>query len=333
MLERVQHAVTLIYSSYRLDKSASRYTIVCINLKRMDTDMENAGKPLKFGGEWTAEKLELVRKYLCAYTTALKNQPFKLVYIDAFAGTGYCGKGEGEVPETQIIPELAESEAQAFLKGSARTALEVEPQFHNFIFIDHDISNCAELSNLGDEYPDLKNRITVINADANTYLQELAKRNWLRQGERAVLFLDPYAMQVEWSTIQAVAQTQAIDMWYLFPLAAVNRLLRRDAEIDDAWRQRLDRIFGTNDWETAFYQRRATQTLFGEEESIEKVATFDGIKNFLLDRLKGEFADVVPNPVILENSRCSPLFLLCFAAGNPKGAPIAVKIARGILRR
>ena len=42
-----------------------------------------------FGGRWTEEKLEILRKYLQAYNTALKNQPFKRVYIDAFAGTGY----------------------------------------------------------------------------------------------------------------------------------------------------------------------------------------------------------------------------------------------------
>ena len=34
---------------------------------------------------------------------------------------------------------------------------------------------------------------------------------------RAVLFLDPYGMQVEWATIEAVAKTKAIDLWLLFP--------------------------------------------------------------------------------------------------------------------
>lgn len=43
----------------------------------------------QFGGDWTQAKLEAVRKYLVAYTTALKKQPFTLNYIDAFAGTGY----------------------------------------------------------------------------------------------------------------------------------------------------------------------------------------------------------------------------------------------------
>ena len=41
-----------------------------------------------FGGPWTEEKLAILKKYLDTYTTVLKNQPFRLIYIDAFAGTG-----------------------------------------------------------------------------------------------------------------------------------------------------------------------------------------------------------------------------------------------------
>ncbi len=294
--------------------------------------MADTKRPLGFGGDWTAEKLGRVRKYLSAYATALKNQPFRLTYIDAFAGTGYCGRGPEVALDAQPIPELADSETQAFLKGSARIALEVDPPFHEFIFIDRDPANCAELGSLSDEYPTLKDRISVVKADANAYLQNLAAHDWIARRERAVLFLDPYAMQVDWATIQAVARTRAIDMWYLFPLAAVNRLLRRDAKIDEAWRDRLNRIFGTSDWEAAFYQRREMQTLFEQVESVEKVATFGRIKEFLLERLRDEFADVAQNPLVLENSR-APLFLLCFAVGNERGAALAVKIAQHILRR
>ena len=42
-----------------------------------------------YGGQWTFEKLKILENYLDCYTTALKSQPFKLVYIDAFAGSGY----------------------------------------------------------------------------------------------------------------------------------------------------------------------------------------------------------------------------------------------------
>ena len=41
-----------------------------------------------FGGNWTEEKLDILAKYLDAYTTALKNKQFRLVYLDAFAGAG-----------------------------------------------------------------------------------------------------------------------------------------------------------------------------------------------------------------------------------------------------
>src|SRR5690348_13935074 len=47
------------------------------------------GKAHSFGGDWTSKKLAVVEKYLSAYLDALKNQPFKTAYIDAFAGTGY----------------------------------------------------------------------------------------------------------------------------------------------------------------------------------------------------------------------------------------------------
>ena len=47
----------------------------------------------QFGGPWTQEKLGILKKYLDAYTTALKNQQFCLLYIDAFAGAGTVEQG------------------------------------------------------------------------------------------------------------------------------------------------------------------------------------------------------------------------------------------------
>ena len=41
--------------------------------------------------------------------------------------------------------------------------------------------------------------------------QDLCHKDW--SSHRAVLFLDPYGMQVEWTTIEAIARTGAIDLW------------------------------------------------------------------------------------------------------------------------
>jgi hypothetical protein len=35
----------------------------------------------KFGGAWTVIKIDILKQYLDAYTTALKSQPFNLVLI------------------------------------------------------------------------------------------------------------------------------------------------------------------------------------------------------------------------------------------------------------
>ena len=47
----------------------------------------------EFGGDWTTDKLERVRKYLQAYTVIFNRNPrakkLHTIYVDAFAGTGY----------------------------------------------------------------------------------------------------------------------------------------------------------------------------------------------------------------------------------------------------
>lgn len=59
-----------------------------------------------FGGEWTQKKLQVLEEYLERYNTALKNQPFRRIYIDAFAGTGYTSipKRGKNSKRTQSIP-------------------------------------------------------------------------------------------------------------------------------------------------------------------------------------------------------------------------------------
>ena len=41
--------------------------------------------PHRFGGAWTDQKLDILERYLAAYTTALQHANFKKGYIDAFA--------------------------------------------------------------------------------------------------------------------------------------------------------------------------------------------------------------------------------------------------------
>jgi three-Cys-motif partner protein len=231
-----------------------------------------------------------------------------------------------------LFPELTGGDAAGFIDGSARIALKIQPRFTKYIFIEKDPKRFAELARLKDEFPTLASDVVLINADSNAYLRDICEnRRWDRN--RAVLFLDPFGMQVTWDTMKAIARTKAIDLWILFPLGvAVNRLLRRDARISEGWQRRLDDFFGTPEWRTAFYEARTESSLFGVEARTQKVADFNAIATFFVERLKTIFAGVAKNPLALLNSANTPLYLLCFAAGNERGAKTAVKIAQDILK-
>jgi three-Cys-motif partner protein len=281
-----------------------------------------------FGGDWTEEKLRRVQKYLKAYNVALKKQPFTREYIDAFAGTGYR---EIKQPDSQssLLPELSEEDCQDFLDGSASIALKVEPPFHKFTFIERSQSKYEELCKLKDQHPERE--ISTLRGDANDHIREICSGSW--GFRRAVLFLDPFGMQVTWGTIRAVASTGAIDMWLLFPLGvAVSRLLKKDGNIEESLRRSLDALFGEPSWFDAFYKTETGTDLFGEERRSTYKVDFRSMEKYFIDRLKTIFPGVADNPLQLRNSKNVPLYLLCFAAGNERGAPIAVKIAQGVLK-
>ena len=284
-----------------------------------------------FGGEWTREKLKRIKEYLVSYKIALKNTPFKLAYIDAFAGTGYVNQKDDD--SQTFLPEFSEDEVKGFFEGSARIALQLDDPFDSYIFIEKDKAKASELEILKAEFPQLADRIKSVNQEANEYIKDLCEKDWLKTNRRAVLFLDPYGMQVKWETIEAIARTKAIDLWILFPLGvAVNRLLRNDGQISEKVKLRLDELFGTTEWQNDFLQENPQSELFDSNPKMMKKINLKGIADYFNNRLKTIFEKVASNPLYLTNSKNNPLYLLCFASGNPKGADVAVRIAQHILK-
>lgn len=267
------------------------------------------------------------------FSTNPRAQYYTTWYVDGFASGGYRAIPSKKVTDTGLFPELAEPETQAFVEGSARKALEVEPSFDRYLFVDLDPERCKELETLRTLYPKLASAIQIENREANDYLKLwCATTDWSRA--RAVMFLDPFGTQIEWSLLQSIAQTRAIDLWLLFPLgAAINRMLTRNAPPPSGWADILTRVLGTDTWKTEFYPEKREQTLFGEEETQAKEADWKRIETHFVRRLETIFPGVAHNPLPLRNSRNVPLYLLYFAAGNPKGAKTAIKIAQDILKR
>jgi len=286
-----------------------------------------------FGGDWTDEKLAKLAKYLPAYVQVLKGRAYKYAYIDAFAGPGYRASQRKQGAETQDLwGEDLDKRGRRFTAGSAIVAMRSQPQFHSYIFIENDATALARLKDaLQREFPQRVSSARFELGDANVVLKKLCKLDWKKH--RAVLFLDPYGMEVEWSTMEAVACTQAIDVWILFPAGiGVNRQLPPDGNIPAWARNVLDRLFGTTNWYDRFYSRPATDDMFGASNRVQKTVTSDEIVAYYRERLEEIFPHVASNPLVLCNSKKVPMFALFFAAAHPKYGATAVKIAQDVLK-
>jgi len=289
----------------------------------------------EFGGPWTIIKIEILNKYLNAYTTALKYQPspenpFELIYIDAFAGAGKY-KTKQKLSNGKLF-ELENYNKNTIKIGSARAALEIQNPFHEYFFSDTSDQNIAHLHDLKTEFPELSDRIHIQKVDAGIAIQKIcARTNW--RMKRAVLFLDPFKLDISWPTIEAIAATKAIDMWFLFPISAVNRMLVKSGVIAPGWQSKLTDVFGTDSWKKHFYRNTGQRSLLSllPENKKKKIADFDGIKKYTINRLQSIFAGVAQNPRVLTNNKNSPLFVLFFAVSNERGKKVALTIANHIL--
>ena len=252
----------------------------------------------------------------------MKNQPFNLIYVDAFAGQGsFTLNAEYYLDDYHDFRDLH--------AGSPRRALAIQDKpFDKLLFCEIDPQRFEALARLQQEFPDRD--IAVHNEDANVMLPQFCEN--LQPLDRAVVFLDPFATAVDWSTIDAIARTEKIDCWILFPVKAISQLMPTDHQPRASWAARLDKIFGFRDHWTGLYHRAAQLPLFDSDPGYERPGGSGPIADRYRERLESVFNTVAPTRRILKNSRNSPMFELFFGASNPVGARIAVEIADHILK-
>ncbi len=275
----------------------------------------------EFGGSWTQEKLNILRGYLDAYTAALKGQPFKLIYIDAFAGAGTW------IPRSNYDPNDYQ-EFREVIEGSVTIAINIQDKpFDRLVFIEKDAQKSESLRDLRVAHPDRD--IEVIIDDCNIALPEFCDR--MGPFERAVVFLDPFATEVNWATVESIAATRKIDCWILFPRMAITRMMPLGSEPTEPLAQKLDMVFGGREHWRRSYRPSSQMSMFNDERGLERSSGGDRVAELYRERLESIFTRVAPTKRTLYNSNNSPLFDLFFAASNRSGAPIAIKIADHLL--
>ena len=116
-------------------------------------------------------------------------------------------------------------------------------------------------------------------------------------------------MTLDWNVLLSAAKMKSLEIFLNFPVMGMNRnALRRDpADVDEASKRRMTKLWGDDSWPEAAYG----SDLFGnpDKQSNETVA-----KAFQ-KRLKdvAGFAKV-PDPIPMRNSKGAVLYYLFFAA-------------------
>jgi three-Cys-motif partner protein len=262
-------------------------------------------------GPWSEDKLELLRKYLHAYTLIMRGQDWcrnGYHYIDAFAGTGK--------------PRARDEER--YIDGSPRVALTVRYPFHSYTFIEKTPWRVRRLRELQTEFP--QRDIRIYEGDCNQLITtEITPRIRYERFNRGLIFLDPFGMDTEWSTIEQIAETRALEVFVNFPAMALNRtVLPNDPyALTEAQIERMNRFWGSTEWRGDIYEQ--VSTLFGPVEMKARRTTGQRLGQLFKQRLE-EIFPCVTEPLVMANSRNAPLYCLILAGHNETG----VKIVRGI---
>jgi len=261
-------------------------------------------------GIWSEVKLAIIRKYASAYATIMEAYrreripSLRWIYIDAYAGPGYhLSKTTGEVVE-----------------GSPLIALNTNPPFHEYHFIDTEPRRAEQLRKLAGDRPD----VFTYSEDCNkVLLREVFPRARYGDYRRALCLLDPYNINLTWQVIEAAGKARSIEIFMNLMIMDINRnAMRRnpDKSIHSKVDQ-LTRLWGDESWKEAGYA--TDRNLFNEPE---KVSNEEFAEAFRLRLEKKAGFKYVPAPMPMKTKSNSTIYYLYFASQKPAAADIVSDI-------
>lgn len=243
-------------------------------------------------------KLEIVRDYAKAYTTALSKQGWcrSRVYVDAFAGAGtHISRSSGD-----------------FVQGSPLNALSVSPAFDHFYFIDLDSAKAGALRRVAEE----RNDVDVYEGDCNrVLLDRVFPQIEFADFRRGLCLLDPYGLDLDWNVVSTAGRMRSLDVFLNFPVMDMNRnvLWHNPEKVDAKQAARLTRYWGDDSWRRAAY--RSDLDLFDPDRVAKVADANEAVAAAFRERLRttAGFANVPP-PLPMRNSTGATVYYLFFAA-------------------
>ena len=254
-------------------------------------------------GFWTVGKLDILRAYLDAFTTATKYGVTDRIYLDLFAG--------GLDNRERMTDEPIESSAQVALSTN-------DPQFSVLRFFEVEGKAQALESSLRKSHPGRD--IKVYGGDCNERLHEALHALRGNAWAPTFAFVDPNGMEAEWRTLEALAdfrrqERTKVELFVLFAAPQFMRLLPRDgSEVRPEDEQKIDSLFGTDDWQHINGARRAGKIEPGEARGQ--------YLNLMRWRIENELGYRWTHPLSVRNVAGNEIYFMIFATDHEAGTRI-----------
>lgn len=252
----------------------------------------------RYWGFWTRGKLDLLRRYLDAFTTASKGQR-EIIYLDLFGG------------QPQNRDRLTEED----FDGSARIALAVDDApFSRLRFFELEPFASGLRAALGADFQGRD--FDVVPGDCNetigAALANLRSMNWAP----TFAFVDPNGPDIHWSTVEALSTFKSpgrtkTEIWLLLAAGMFIRTLRKDGKVRAADAEKLDRMYGTDQWR-AIYEARVSGHLEPADAREEYV-------NLMRWRLQEVLGYRWAHPLEIFNERGGSIYHMIFATDHEVG--------------
>jgi three-Cys-motif partner protein len=258
------------------------------------------GLLMRESGQWTAEKLDYVRRYLGIFETSMRGKWEVRQYIDLFAGPGkVCDRASGEV----------------FL-GSPLLALTAEFPFTHYYFVDKD-EECMDALRQRYNASPHSDRVWSRDGDCNELVHSIVEK--VRQHDDSslgVAFLDPSGVgDLKWLTVEKLATVKRMDLILLYPEGPLNRAIpsciaaRSPTAVDD--------FFGGERW-------REIYGMHGHGGIPRRELT-----DLYRDNLRAlGYLESAVEPLITNIARNAPMYRLLFASKHPLGPHFWDKITQ-----
>lgn len=268
--------------------------------------------PLEYDeiGVWSEVKLAIIREYASAYARIMdarrrdKIPSLRWIYIDAYAGPGYhLSKRSGELVE-----------------GSPLIALNTEPAFHEYHFIDAEPGRAEQLRNLADRNGVRKDVFTYGEDCNDVLLNRVFPRAQFGEYRRALCLLDPYNIDLKWDVIEAAGKSNSIEIFMNLMIMDINRnALRRDPDSSvESKVAQMTRLWGDEGWRDAGYDK-----IPGLFESIQQKVSNERFAEAFRQRLESKAGfKFVPNPMPMKTKSNSVIYYLYFASQKEAGMDI-----------